>query len=263
MSRDMVENSTDPSNGRIDEVRLSLQELSDRMTRDHIEMGCLLWEVDRNEYLREWGYDSFIEYVEGELDFKRRKAEYLRRLYDRFVVELGIDKQRLLDIKWTKASLIEPVVDENNVDQWLSRAVNTPYAQLAREVKAVRVGAGKDSPGMQPTSDGLNMAGGFEGGVEVRKYALYPKQLGNVNRAFELASGTAKSDKPGHLLDMICLEYLAGRGEVSDNPNSEIQTWISSMKKRLPDVTVLAFRGGRDQLRGRLKMMLSELDSED
>lgn len=251
-----------PSPQRIGHVRSTLTELAERLTKDHVEMGCLLWEVEQNEYFRDWGYDTFFEYVEGELDFKRRKAEYLRKIYSRLVVELGVEKHRLVDLKWTKAVEVAKVADEKNIDRWMVRAKETSFSQLQREVREVVRESGKTDPGPQPSSSDREPLADEKERYEVRSYALYPAQRRNVDRAFEIAAGTAKSEKPGHLLDMICLEFLAGRSDLSDDPVAEIQRWVDNMKKRFPETTVLAFRGGKAELKKRLQMMLEELDSE-
>ncbi|MBW2121952.1 MAG: hypothetical protein JRH07_08910, partial [Deltaproteobacteria bacterium] len=80
----------------------------------------LLYVYDQG-YWRDWGYDSFREYCEKELNYGYGKALYLIR-----TATVGYDarltnKDRGL-VPWTKMREILPVLTKENKDEWISKA---------------------------------------------------------------------------------------------------------------------------------------------
>jgi len=66
-------------NERAEEVLKKLKEVSKRMRDDYCEVAELLYEVWENNYHKEYGYDSFHDYTENELDIKAENLTSLSR----------------------------------------------------------------------------------------------------------------------------------------------------------------------------------------
>src|SRR5690606_24084108 len=49
-----------------------------------------------------------------------------------------------------------------------------------------------------------------------KAFSLFQPQLENVDRAIEVAKEMANTDKEGHALDMICVDFLATNNGVAD-----------------------------------------------
>jgi len=164
-------------------------------------LGELLYEVNRNNYWTDWDtpgedgprkYKDFHEYAELELGMKRSTARYRIQVYEKFVIELDLDKDILRSLDWSKGRLLLPVIDKANADGLLKKLKEMTYREVAAMVKEMR-GLSKDTD-----SDGL----------ATLVFKLYPEQLENVENAINIAKGMAKSEKPGHALDMICADFV-------------------------------------------------------
>ena len=176
------------------------------MADDRLQLvaGELLYEVHRNHYWKEWtkpndqgeatAFADFDDYCENELGMRRRKAEYLIGVYAKFVVELDLPKELLRDLEWTKARELITVITADNAEELLGKIKGMTYKDVRDMVRAMR-------------------GGGTAGETDAEKmvtltFRLHPDQAENVNRAIEIAQGMAKSDKTGHALDLICLDFV-------------------------------------------------------
>jgi hypothetical protein len=87
-------------------------------------------------------------------------------------------------------------VTEKNIDSWIKKAKLQPVHQFAQEVKAAREAHVSGTTNPPETIHRITIG-------------LYDEQFKNYERAMRAASVLAESDKTGHLLDMICLEFNA------------------------------------------------------
>ena len=95
-------------------------------------------------YLRELQDDApdDFEHVVEQLGIGRRKAYALAKI-DRSFHSLGVPRDQLRKIGWTKLSLLSPYVTANNVDQMLKLAEET----TAHELKLILQGEEIDPDG--------------------------------------------------------------------------------------------------------------------
>ena len=77
-----------------------------------------------------------------EIFYARSKIFTMNRIYQRFIVELKIDVQRIAPIPLTKLANLLPVVDKKNVDEWLTKAEVLTNQDLNDEI---RIASGKES----------------------------------------------------------------------------------------------------------------------
>jgi len=185
-------------------IRKTVLGLKDKMEHLYIEFaeqlylvvnsavnGVSLWET--------WGYACFEDYAQQELGMKRAKAYYFMQIWKQLHINAGISKKKLGELNWSSAKELSPlvkqgIITEDNKDEWIQKAKTTSVASLIEEARAARE--------LSPTTK------------EVEKvfrvtYGLYEPQYDNLNKALDIAKVLADSDKPGHLLDLICTDFLA------------------------------------------------------
>lgn len=182
----------------------------------YLEFGAILWNVKNFEAYVEWGYETFAEYVNNELDFRERKAHYLSSIWDK-IKELDINPADLEGVPWSKMAVVSSVMDHGNYEEWLTKARELSRPELKQEVKEERTGE------EQEESHRL-------------QFTLMGDQYDNVEEALDVAEDIAQSDKQGHLLDLICTEFLASNlGETSQ----DLQ-WVIGHVARNFDVNIIA-----------------------
>ncbi len=242
------------------QLRKDIQITKGRLEEEYLRLAGLLFQVSDSGIWEDWGHESFEDYVDGELGFRYRKAAYLISIFRVMVQELGKDASDLRGIGWTKVGMLtggaSPVVDEENVDEWLSRARERSTTELQDDIRVARAqgegggdggSSGEQDPADEPDERPQKMA-----------FSLYGAQRANVELALELAQADAGSEKPGHLLDLICLAYCAG-ASAGAHETDTLEWWIGAMGTRF-EVDVMAFkRGDPKALESQLKEALAEL----
>ena len=207
-----------------EQLRARLRDARRRVVTLFMEVAKDLHTVNRDDLWQKWGFKTFGEYCESELDFSRRKAEMLIATYDKFAVRMlkaRPDAPEIIEeLGWTKAYTVTPIVtdDGKNLDEWVDRAGNCTVRELTGAVKEAL-----------PSDD---KGKGGDGGEKFQRkaFSLAPAQNENVNAALELAKGIADSNKPGHLLDLICTEFLS---------THDAETFVSEQMARLEEQTGL------------------------
>lgn len=122
-------------NDRATEVLHKLKEVSQRMKDDYCEIAELLHEVWENEYHKDYGYDSFHDYVEDQLDIKGRKANFLVQI-TKTLKRLQIPWEDVSEVGWRKMAAISPVLNSENNQKWIDEAKTTTLTYLSEKVKA-------------------------------------------------------------------------------------------------------------------------------
>lgn len=184
-------------------LRTHISSLKQRIDATHMELaGCLEYAFEVQAF-RDWGFPTWRDYIEGELEISIRKAEYLQRNWRWFakIIKDPSVRQKIEEIGWTKASLLVGVVDESNVDHWVKTAKQNNRDKLKQIVNNAKAGSKE--------KDGGNIKLGKPEVFTNMTFRLTPEQKENIESALDLAGQIAESDKPGHLLDMICTSFVA------------------------------------------------------
>jgi len=169
-----------------------------------------------------WGYENYKQWGEEELGLHPRKVERLKAIWHHLHVTLEgkLDRRirnKVIDLGWTKVRELIRVIDANNAEQWVEVAENLNYNELCEVIRraledqekkdqAAAVGTADDDDEEEfrghdppPDMDRFKQVG----------FMLTPEQKANVELALERAEQLANSSKPGHLLDLICTDFLA------------------------------------------------------
>jgi len=201
-------------------VRRRAKDLSAQLETAYMELGRILYQVydvpingdpKNGPIFKQWGYESFQQYAEVELNLKRRKAEHLRSIFYRLEVELaGMNpalKQQIINLGWCKVRELVRVLTLRNAAEWLERAKVCSYPELVEAIARYRQEYSnmpedldnKDAEPLVPPIEKLH--------PEV--FQLYTDQRDNVHKALERSMELSGSNKKSHNLDLICMDFLA------------------------------------------------------
>ena len=189
-----------------EDLRSEILKLKQSIDTDRWELAGHLMHVHDDMLYQRWGHMSFEDYVETEVGLTSRTARYLVSMYTWFVHKLGPkmsdgDREDMLaevkDVGWTKARSLIKVTTPENVGQWLKRAKGMSTSDLE---DVVRREYHKSNGGEEDELDkmkGLNFGKVFE------------EQHDIVMQALSLAEKQADSDKKGHLISLVCQDFVA------------------------------------------------------
>lgn len=164
---------------------------------------------DESLYI-EWGFSSWREYVDQELGFGMRKAQYLVGI-TQWVRALNPDVQKWIsELGWTKAKELTGRVTNENATEWKRKVEGKTVAQIQEALKA---GGEEEASGKGDKGKGSE-EGQTKDRAHKMAFTLHREQTKNVVAALEKASEISGSEKPGHNLDNICVEFLANNGTV-------------------------------------------------
>jgi len=199
---------------RIDELLRWEQRMDQQKEQKLAELGKHLCEVRDHGYWR-LGHKTFEGYLEEKFPDSRRKAYYLMSIHDHL---RQIPAPEIEELGWSKALELAKVARSAgrgfDCATWLHRAKEATKQQLKEEVHKYFTGEDYEP-------------------YEMVYFKLFESQVPIVERALYVATrmvGTEKSR--GYCLELICADFLAGRGEESSP--EEILMVIHSLVKLLP-----------------------------
>lgn len=189
--------------------------------------GEVLYEIKHKEYWKEWGYSDFKDYIEEEMEFKWRKGYYLVEMYDKFVVELGLSKEELIGIEWSKAKELVSVITAKNSKGLLKKLSKNSLKEIKKIVKRMK----NKAAGIPEEDDDTEATSGEP--QQRLNVVLKGGQIRNVEDAMAIAQQATGSEAGGNLLDLICTEFLAGK---VDDLNVQAMTGVEDHIKNLERV---------------------------
>lgn len=81
-------------------------------------------------------YDTFEEYIaQPELSFNRSSVFEFISIYEKFVLELKVQPAGLILTDWSKLQVIKPFVNEENVNELLTKAKELSRSDLRKEIQ--------------------------------------------------------------------------------------------------------------------------------
>lgn len=201
-----------------DEVRKMASLLKQTVDISYLYLGKLLYVIKVRKLHEGWGFDEFQDYVASELGFKYRKAVYLISIWKRLIIDLGLKDTDIKGLPWTKlVELIGVVKNKDDFEEWKEEAKKLTVSELKSRVKEVKSGEACEVP----TKVTLG---------------LFEDQKKNFDLAVKNAKKLTKSDKLGHNLDCICLEFNATRGKT----NKESLMTLLASTERVYDIKLIA-----------------------
>ena len=181
-------------------VRAQLILVSKDIETGYLTMAQLLNEAFHKEYHKEWGYDSFSDYAEKELEVEYRKARYLLDIWET-IKGLDLPKEKLVEIAklgWTKVKDLAAVITKKNAEKLLKQAKSMSSRELTESVKVMRKTGGSNLP---KTPSTLKIT-----------FTLGESEHNIVMQALEEAKKLSNSDNAAVGLEMICQDWMTDKG---------------------------------------------------
>lgn len=233
-------------------VRRDAKGLAGQLDEGYIELARLLYMIydtpidgdPKNPPMyTKWGYSTFNDYVESELQIHRKKAQRLRQVWYHLEVRLKdhLDvetKKRLVALGFSKVRELARVLTPKNVDKWIEKATELSYPKLCTTIQKYeseaerRTTAREEEPRTASDegeytseSSGEYIADVQAGtpaaeqevpvpeysGDDLRplRFSVYPEQREIIEKALERAEQLSNSDIKSNNLYLICMDFLA------------------------------------------------------
>lgn len=228
--KEMVEKSSD-------EIRERISSLKRYVDESYMEMAGLLHNISVEKKFMEWGFKTMQEYVEKELDFGYRKAQYLIGIWSYFGVEVGDPTvlEKVAGLGWPKVKELRNVVTKSNVDEWVEKAARLSAVELAAVIREARE-SGKRfvSPSIDSDDDAIQPEDVTESVGEVAprnamQFRFYDEQYKIVTDALALAREKGSTDVRSNQLSLICLEFLATNEKTGLTVKERVKTTFKQL----------------------------------
>jgi hypothetical protein len=167
--------------------------LAQAIETDYFRLGGVLDLIYRESWFE--GFDTFDDFVRERFGFEKRKADYLRRIYNSLVAN-AIPWEKVKGLSWTKLKDIAHLLTQENVDEWVAKVGPLSYKEMMALLK--QDGSGKANT--QATTDET---------VKM-KFVLHKDQLEVVTNALSKGKAEAGTEFDSVALVAICTGYLGG-----------------------------------------------------
>lgn len=226
------------------EIRKKALELRNKVGEDYWELSIVLTDIYTNDRYRSWGFDSWKDYVDQELDFTIRKAQYMVKIQSWFDTLTPAMQEFFRSLGWVKCRMLMPVVVKENAKSWKKKIEGKTLKEIEGIIKGNKIPDGSSGGGEAGSgSAGENTSSGDT--LVRRSFSLYTGQDEVVTNAINRAKDIGETDKDGHALSLVCMDYLASSTDLID---------MTSMFRHLEDITglhIVAFKpvdGDNDEI---------------
>lgn len=173
------------------------KDLTDEIDCNYFKLGGVLAKIQDESWWEGEGFVSFQVYIQAELGMPYRKAMHLINIYDH-LQESGIPYEKVKNLGWTKLKEIAPVINEENVDDWVDTAENMNNLQLMDEVKEFKQGETSDE----------DVAEKVKNAIKTKIFKLHQEQQEVVEEAIDAAKEACGTEFDSVALEYICLDFL-------------------------------------------------------
>lgn len=189
------------------EIRQQVIALRNQSESSCWDLSEILFKVYNENLYRSWGFTSWQDYVINELDVSVDKARLLIKLQEWFGTMTPSIQEWMKSLGWTKARRLMHVVTVANAAEWRDRVLGKTVAQIEEMLQAERNAlAGDDiTEGASDAPDDKPVKW---------TASLHPGQKTVVEQAIQKAKEVGHTDKIGHALSLICIEYLGNNTTV-------------------------------------------------
>jgi len=216
------------------DIRQQALDLKERALDGYWDLSVVLHEIYEKALYRSWGFESWKDYVDEELEVGLRTAQLYVQIQTWFGTLPPAVQGWLRSLGWSKCRRLRGIVTKENSGEWREKVEGKTVREIEAMIKS-------DVDGDSGSSSGGSGDGGSDDEKPVRFSApVFRPQLEVVKNAINHAKEVAETDKDGHALTMICQEYLATNTDSVD---------ISSFYRHMEDTTghrIIAMSKGPD-----------------
>ncbi len=231
LSTEVVPESAEGADAHED-IRSEVLKLRTQSDENFWQFGAVLEHVWKSDLYRGWGFESWTDYIEHEVEISMRKAQYLIKLQSWFDTMTPAIQKWLRGLGWTKSRLLMGAVTADNAAEWKNRVAGKTVAEIEAMLKADSEERGSISASAETDDTGVRAA--------KWSVSLFPAQKEIVELATKKAMEVANSDKQGHALTMVCQEYLA-----TNTTTTSINDMLKNTE-RFTGLKIVAIRVGDD-----------------
>lgn len=204
----------------------AVEQLLDKQGEDDFRLGGLLATIQSHGWFG--GYASFKEMVQTKYGLHYRKAMYLIQIYTD-LVKNQIPWEKVKGLGWTKLKEIAPILTQENVDEWVAKALVLTVLQLQEAVKA-HLNKGTDAD----EGDTITST------VTTMTFKVHQDQKETIRSALDKAKAEAGTEFDTVALEAICIGYLGGATDVNASEVSK-PTLKDLMKGMSPEDVLMVF----------------------
>jgi len=200
-----------------DQVRKDVKRLRANVETNYWKLSEALWHVYDKVLYQGWGYASWRDYVESDVDFELRKAQYLVHMWG-WRRALPAPAQERIEKRGLSG--LRELATVMTADNWLEWLDKTEGMSLREVQKLVRGEADKEEDRLNGMTTG-DAADADENKPAIqqkpvaKKFNLMRAQLDTVERALAKGCEIAVSESEPHALALICTEFLASHLNVN------------------------------------------------
>ena len=220
------EQSGDASLAKVDEnkptveeegIRKRISDLAESIQDSTWELSKLLYDVSKRHLYRKWGFETFEEYVEEDMVFGIRKANYLKRIQE-WLMGLPAELQEEIkdsDIGWAKVKEIAGMDDNKKIKSLVASAKDMPvgeFTDYARKVKNEIDGGSDDTESMHRLA-----------------FQVLETELNNIEEAIKIGQEITQKGR-SEALSLICTEFVGGHA-VQKGEKIDIHHYLSQVER--------------------------------
>lgn len=146
----VIEGGNTPQRGSkswCSKVRKRARQLAQDLDTGYMELAQILYDVwdtpidgdpNKGPIYKQWGFDSFAQWADEDLNIQKRKAERLRGIWYTLEVEMaGLDvdlKKRIVSLGVSKVRELARILDLDNAEGWVAIAEKSSYPVLRASI---------------------------------------------------------------------------------------------------------------------------------
>lgn len=205
--------------------------------------GCL-YDIRKKNTFHKWGFPTFTEYVEKELKSSVRKAEYLIKVWDYYVIGLGNGTDSFLKkvqhIGFTKLKECVDVLKPDNVDTVLKQVEGMSTRKIIDMKKhlAVQDELKDKKSDNTKTGDEMEIDNEKSNKKHSMSFKFFSEQYKAVHDALELAGKSGNTENKNTQIVYICSSFL--EEDMSKDPEKNRMQMCALLEKRI-GVKIVAF----------------------
>lgn len=172
--------------------------LAENIDTNEFKLGGVLKLINDNSWFE--GFETFDEFVFEKYGFGGRKARYLVGIYDNLVTKM-IPWEKVSGLGWSKLKELAPVINVDNVDEWVAKAEKMTVAELIAVLKAEK---GEPAGKIKTTDEFTKVS-----------FKLKADQVEIVQQALSKAKGELHTEHDSVALENVCAGYVGGTTQVN------------------------------------------------
>ena len=206
---------------------------------------------------KDWGFDTFGEYVERELGFGVRKAERLKKIWAH-LLELDLSPElevRLIGLGWTKVRELVHVLTDRNAEEWISKAEHYTYEQIEDAVRKYGEEVDKIDEARKQFAEDDELPEELAKDAAIpdpedffpEKFRFAKAQYDNVMLALDKAKQLSHSQSKTHNFDLICTDFLASNDFLAAQDPDRIVMYLRKIERAF-GIKIIAFDNTVDEI---------------